>query len=157
MKFFISNIFLFTTALLFGQTSVSPLNWTTLTGKWECVKATRLFENKTKDISKRYKSYYCNFFANFNYHDEFTKNASTKIIVDGKYKIDKAQNSICYSDLIETTRFSGNVNEDQAQQIGKPHLEIIRLSDEELILFFKEGVEKEEPGDYSIYFKKISN
>lgn len=146
-----------TSTIAHGQTISPSIDWSYLFGKWECTKATRLFEKKIEDITKQQTPYYCNFSEDLKYFDELIgvpENKNVKITVVGKYKIDKTKRLIGYTDLTRTIKYTDGAYEDYIQEVSKPNLTVVKLTNDFLILNLTE-LTGDRPGSYTYYFKKV--
>jgi hypothetical protein len=158
MKVFISTILIMTSTVFLGQTTSSSINWTSLIGKWQCTKATRLFEKKTEDQTKKRTPYYCNFSADLKYSDEqlgHPANSAVKTTTEGSYNVDKTKSLITYDNLTQTIKYTDGAYADLVQKVGKHSLKVIKLTDDLLVLQYTESPKSDGPGDYTFYFKKV--
>ncbi len=144
-----------TSYIMFGQVNSNSIDLKKLIGKWECVKVTRTIKNKTEDISKEYKPNYISYLADSKFIDEYPPGNT---VINGDYSIDKASMLINYKSMVQTTKYpNAKVPMNDLVSVGfkEGPLKIIKLTETEMTLFYKESEFSEGPGDDYFYFKKI--
>lgn len=138
------------------QAKKLPIEWSTLNGKWECIKVVLIKGKDTTDVSTQFKPYFSTYNSDFKYKEEYPITGTSTTAI-GQYKIDKTKNCINFSELVWTTKYSGGkvAVPDVVYKAGKQELYVLSLSLDKIVLLQKYIPQSEAQGDYIFYMKKI--
>jgi len=150
MKFLLTII---TTLTLTPYQDSPPINWSELTGKWECEKVIWIVGKDTTDVSAQYLPHTTEFKADLKFQDDYLAGNTS---VEGIYNIDKSTNTIYFTAAVQSTKYPDAKVPvpDLVFNTGKQELVVKTLTSKNLTLIQKHQPYSEGPGDYLFYFKK---
>jgi len=95
-------ILLITALSLNISTGTTPINWSDLTGKWECVKVIHVVGKDSTDVSSQYNPHFTEFMTNSKFRDDYLAGNTS---IEGIYNIDKSNNTINFTQAVQCTKY----------------------------------------------------